>query len=188
MVPSTKEHVRRMRALPYLTLQVRTAGTFSFRYGRIEVKAKLPKGDWYGLCDAQRRPSGFEESGLLLLPSPPVFFVVVELRELMLLCSVVAAPSATPFSRLLLLACVFRSFIFPLPLFRVSKFSQIKFTAFVLLMWHPRKLKTGCGRQFGSSPSRTPTANGPRPEKSTSWCVFVTVSAGKFECRIFPLR
>ncbi|CBJ31552.1 Endo-1,3-beta-glucanase N-terminal fragment, family GH16 [Ectocarpus siliculosus] len=26
--------------------QVRTAGTFSFRYGRMEVKAKLPKGDW----------------------------------------------------------------------------------------------------------------------------------------------
>lgn len=26
---------------------MRTAGTFSFRYGRIEVKAKLPKGDWY---------------------------------------------------------------------------------------------------------------------------------------------
>ena len=28
-------------------MQVRTAETFSFRYGRLEVKAKLPRGDWY---------------------------------------------------------------------------------------------------------------------------------------------
>ncbi len=69
--PWMNERVCRLR-----TLQVRTAGTFSFRYGRIEVKAKLPKGDWYGLCDAKRwRPSGFDESGLaLLLSSPPSFF------------------------------------------------------------------------------------------------------------------
>ncbi|CAM9956145.1 unnamed protein product [Scytosiphon promiscuus] len=31
---------------PVMSARVRTAGTFSFRYGRIEVKAKLPKGDW----------------------------------------------------------------------------------------------------------------------------------------------
>ncbi|CAN0463584.1 unnamed protein product, partial [Ectocarpus sp. 12 AP-2014] len=32
---------------PVMSARVRTAGTFSFRYGRMEVKAKLPKGDWY---------------------------------------------------------------------------------------------------------------------------------------------
>ncbi|CAM9810669.1 unnamed protein product, partial [Hapterophycus canaliculatus] len=31
---------------PVMSARVRTAGTFSFRYGRIEVKAKLPRGDW----------------------------------------------------------------------------------------------------------------------------------------------
>ncbi|CAM9435429.1 unnamed protein product [Ectocarpus sp. 12 AP-2014] len=31
---------------PVMSARVRTAGTFSFRYGRMEVKAKLPKGDW----------------------------------------------------------------------------------------------------------------------------------------------
>ncbi|CAN0076989.1 unnamed protein product, partial [Discosporangium mesarthrocarpum] len=29
-----------------LLWQVRTAGTFSFKYGRVEVVAKLPRGDW----------------------------------------------------------------------------------------------------------------------------------------------
>jgi beta-glucanase (GH16 family) len=31
---------------PIQSARVRTAGTFSFKYGRLEVEAKLPKGDW----------------------------------------------------------------------------------------------------------------------------------------------
>mmetsp|Transcript_6686 Transcript_6686/g.15915 ORF Transcript_6686/g.15915 Transcript_6686/m.15915 type:complete len:325 (+) Transcript_6686:68-1042(+) len=31
---------------PVQSARVRTAGTFSFKYGRVEVEAKLPKGDW----------------------------------------------------------------------------------------------------------------------------------------------
>ncbi|CAN0208082.1 unnamed protein product, partial [Phaeothamnion confervicola] len=31
---------------PVQSARLRTAGTFSFRYGRVEVRAKLPRGDW----------------------------------------------------------------------------------------------------------------------------------------------
>jgi beta-glucanase (GH16 family) len=31
---------------PIQSARLRTAGTFSFKYGRLEVEAKLPKGDW----------------------------------------------------------------------------------------------------------------------------------------------
>lgn len=31
---------------PIQSARLRTAGTFSFKYGRIEVRAKLPRGDW----------------------------------------------------------------------------------------------------------------------------------------------
>jgi hypothetical protein len=31
---------------PIQSARLRTAGTFSFKYGRVEVEAKLPKGDW----------------------------------------------------------------------------------------------------------------------------------------------
>ncbi|CAN0317576.1 unnamed protein product [Ascophyllum nodosum] len=37
---------RRIPINPIMSAKVMTAGTFSFRYGRVEVKAKLPKGDW----------------------------------------------------------------------------------------------------------------------------------------------
>ena len=32
---------------PIASARLRTAETFSFKYGRVEIKAKLPKGDWY---------------------------------------------------------------------------------------------------------------------------------------------
>jgi len=31
---------------PIMSARVRTAESFSFTYGRVEVKAQLPKGDW----------------------------------------------------------------------------------------------------------------------------------------------
>jgi beta-glucanase (GH16 family) len=31
---------------PVTSARVRTAESFSFKYGRVEVKAKIPKGDW----------------------------------------------------------------------------------------------------------------------------------------------
>ena len=31
---------------PIMSARVRTAETFSFKYGRVEIKAKMPKGDW----------------------------------------------------------------------------------------------------------------------------------------------
>jgi len=31
---------------PIASARLRTAETFSFKYGRVEIKAKLPKGDW----------------------------------------------------------------------------------------------------------------------------------------------
>lgn len=31
---------------PVMSGKLTTVNTFSFRYGRLEVKAKLPKGDW----------------------------------------------------------------------------------------------------------------------------------------------
>jgi beta-glucanase (GH16 family) len=31
---------------PIQSARLRTAGAFSFKYGRLEVEAKLPKGDW----------------------------------------------------------------------------------------------------------------------------------------------
>ncbi|CAM9699955.1 unnamed protein product [Ectocarpus fasciculatus] len=48
---------------PVMSARVRTAGTFSFRYGRMEVKAKLPKGDWCeGRSECCGRRSGFSPS------------------------------------------------------------------------------------------------------------------------------
>ncbi|KAF4528399.1 hypothetical protein B566_EDAN015168 [Ephemera danica] len=33
-------------ALPFLSARIRTQRSFGFRYGRVEVRAKLPRGDW----------------------------------------------------------------------------------------------------------------------------------------------
>ena len=31
---------------PIMSARVRTVNSFAFKYGRIEIKAKMPKGDW----------------------------------------------------------------------------------------------------------------------------------------------
>lgn len=31
---------------PVVSARLRTAGTFSFKYGKVEIRAKMPTGDW----------------------------------------------------------------------------------------------------------------------------------------------
>jgi beta-glucanase (GH16 family) len=44
--PSTVSDSFRFLTPSHQSARLRTAGTMSFRYGRLEVRAKLPRGDW----------------------------------------------------------------------------------------------------------------------------------------------